>query len=64
MPGDNQRYGGLLWDLHLGATLFKRENSSLELFFSGRNLFDNGQSLYDLVPSPGRWFEGGMRVRF
>jgi vitamin B12 transporter len=64
MPGDNQRYGGLLWDLHLGATVFKRENSSLELFFSGRNLFDNGQSLYDLVPSPGRWFEGGMKVRF
>jgi len=64
MPGDNPRYGGLLWDLHLGATIFKREDTSLELFFSGRNLFDNGQSLYDLVPNPGRWFEGGMRVRF
>ncbi|MDO9066881.1 MAG: TonB-dependent receptor, partial [Deltaproteobacteria bacterium] len=64
MPGDNPRYGGLLWDLHLGAILFKRENSSLELFFSGRNLLNNGQYPYDLTPNPGRWFEGGMRVRF
>jgi vitamin B12 transporter len=64
MPGDNPRYGGLLCDLHLGATLFKRENTSLELFFSGHNLFNNGQYPYDLTPSPGRWFEGGMRLRF
>jgi vitamin B12 transporter len=64
MPGDNPRYGGFLWDLHLGATLIKRENSSLELFVSGRNLFNNGQSLYDMIPTPGRWFEGGVRVNF
>ncbi len=64
-PADfNGKYGGLIWDLHLGATLLKHENSSLELFFSGHNLF-NGSSYYrDLVPNVGRWFEGGVRVKF
>ena len=64
-PADfNGRYGGLIWDLHLGAKLYKKENNELELFFSGHNLF-NGNSYYrDLVPNVGRWFEGGMRVKF
>ncbi len=64
MAGDNPRYGGLIWDLHLGATLYQRENRALELFFSGRNLFNTGQYPYDMVPTPGRWFEGGIRVKF
>lgn len=60
----NSRYGGLLWDLHLGATLLKRQNSSLEIFFSGHNLFNNGQYQYDLIQNPRRWFEGGLKVNF
>lgn len=63
-PDDNAKYGGLIWDLHLGATLLKRENSSLELFFSGHNLFNGAQYNRDAFPNVGRWFEGGMRVRF
>lgn len=58
------RYYGLIWDLHLGATLLKKEDRSLELFFSGRNLFNGSQTLDGLFPTTGRWFEGGMRVRF
>lgn len=64
-PADfNGKYSGLIWDLHLGATLLKRENSSLELFFSGRNLFNGSSSYRDLVPTVGRWFDGGIRVNF
>ena len=63
-PADEGSYGGLLWDLHLGATLLQRENSSLELFFSGHNLFNGSQTNVGLLPRPGRWFEGGVRVRF
>ncbi|MDA8428854.1 MAG: TonB-dependent receptor, partial [Geobacteraceae bacterium] len=59
MPGDSARYGGLLWDLHLGAYLFKRQHSSLEIFFSGHNLFNNGQYYTDQIQNPRRWFEGG-----
>jgi len=63
-PDFNGKYFGLIWDLHLGATLLKRENSSLELFFSGHNLFNGAQFDRDIEPNTGRWFEGGMRVRF
>jgi vitamin B12 transporter len=55
---------GLLWDLHLGATLLKRENSSLELFFSGHNILNSTRYNRDVFPNVGRWFEGGVRVNF
>jgi vitamin B12 transporter len=63
-PSFGAKYYGLLWDLHLGATLFKREHTSLELFFSGHNLFNGVQESDSLTPNTSRWFEGGMKVRF
>ena len=60
----NGRYSGLIWDLHLGTTLLKRDNSSLELFFSGHNLFNGDQYQDELAPNAPRWFEGGVRVNF
>lgn len=63
-PAFNGRYYGLVWDLHLGATLFKRDNSSLDLFFSGHNLFNGRQYQDEFTPNTGRWVEGGVRVRF
>lgn len=64
-PADaNAKYGGLIWDLHLGAALLKRESSSLELFFSGHNLFNGDQYNSELFPNVGRWFEGGVKVNF
>lgn len=63
-PEANARYGGLIWDLHLGATLLKRENSSLELFFSGHNLFNGDQYNTEIHPNVGRWYEGGVKVSF
>ena len=63
-PGYNGRDGGLIWDLHLGAILLKKQDRSLELFFSGHNLFNGDQYSDCLIPNTGRWFEGGMRVRF
>jgi len=63
-PSYGARYYGLLWDLHLGATLFKRESNSLELFFSGHNLFNGAQFNDSFTPNTPRWFEGGLKVRF
>jgi len=63
-PADKGRYYGMIWDLHLGATLFKRERNSLELFFSGHNLFNTSQYTNQFFPTPGRWFEGGLKMRF
>lgn len=64
VPGYGGQYGGLIWDLHLGATLLKRENSSMELFFSGHNLFNGKQYQDEMAPNAPRWFDGGIRVRF
>ena len=61
---DENGKNGLIWDLHLGATLYQKENTALELFVSGRNLFNSHYYSTDLFPSVGRWFEGGMRVKF
>lgn len=61
---DENGKNGLIWDLHLGAKLYQKENTALELFVSGRNLFNSHYYSTDLFPSVGRWFEGGMRVKF
>ncbi len=63
-PSENGSYGGLIWDLHLGATLYRHEDNSLEVFFSAHNLFNGAQYSDDQIPSTPRWFEGGMKVRF
>jgi len=63
-PAFNGRYYGLVWDLHLGATLLKKENSSLELFFTGYNILNGRMYQDEFTPNAGRWFEGGMKVRF
>jgi len=64
VEGYNGSYYGLLWDLHLGAKVWKKENNSLELFLSGRNLFNGKQYPDETQPNTGRWFEGGARFRF
>ena len=64
VPEFNGQYTGMVWDLFLGATLVKRPDFNLELFFSGHNLFDTKQYSDEAVPNTGRWFEGGVRVRF
>lgn len=63
-PSYLARYYGVIWDLHLGATLYKRENSALEVFFSGHNLFNGAQFPDSFTPNTSRWFEGGIKVRF
>jgi vitamin B12 transporter len=63
-PSENGSYDGLIWDLHLGATLYRHEDNSLEVFFSGHNLFNGAQYSFDQIPSTPRWYEGGFKVRF
>ncbi len=64
VPAYNGKYGGMIWDLHLGAKLLKREFSSLEVFLSARNLFNGAQYPDEIQPNTGRWVEGGVNVRF
>jgi len=64
LPSEGGSYGGLIWDLHLGAVVYRHGDNSLELFFSGRNLFNGAQYQSSLIPSTPRWYEGGIKVGF
>jgi len=63
-PNEEGSYDGLIWDLHLGATLYRHEDNSLEVFFSGHNLFNGAQYDFNQIPSTPQWFEGGVKVAF
>ncbi|MDR3578497.1 MAG: TonB-dependent receptor plug domain-containing protein [Oryzomonas sp.] len=63
-PSENGSYDGLIWDLHLGATLYRHEDNSLEVFFSGHNLFNGSQYETNIIPNTPRWYEGGIKVGF
>jgi len=63
-PSEEGNYDGLIWDLHLGATLYRHADNSLEVFFSGHNLFNGAQYDINQIPSTPRWFEGGVKVAF
>jgi vitamin B12 transporter len=54
----------MIWDLYLGKKFSISEQREMEVFFSGRNLFNGGQYQINLYRNPGRWFEGGLRFSF
>ncbi len=63
-PVDGGRYRGLIWDLHLGATLYSHNDTAVELFCSGHNLFNGSQFPATYFQNPKRWYEAGIKVRF
>jgi vitamin B12 transporter len=54
----------MIWDLFLAKRFPLSDRREMEVFFSGRNLFNGSQYLIDLYRNPGRWFEGGLRFTF
>jgi vitamin B12 transporter len=59
------RDAGMIWDLHLNWKLRPTCGVSPELFFSGHNLFNGVQTTdTELYTNAGRWFDGGLRVKF
>jgi vitamin B12 transporter len=56
---------GMIWDAHLNWRIKSWYGLTPELFFSARNLFNGIQTTdTELYRNAGRWFEGGMRVKF
>jgi vitamin B12 transporter len=56
---------GMIWDLHLNWKLKPKSDLSPELFFSGHNLFNGTQTTStEIYNNAGRWFDGGIRVKF
>lgn len=68
-PADNNaRYSATITDLHLTQRLWPNCDSSPEIFFSVRNLFNGAQyqndSTYSTYKNAPRWIEGGVRFSF
>jgi vitamin B12 transporter len=68
-PADNNaRYSATITDLHLTQRLCPHSDSSPEIFFSVRNLFNGAQyqndSTYSTYKNTPRWIEGGVRFSF
>jgi len=57
-------YAAMVWDGHLTVTPFGREDLMPQFFLSVHNAFDKNQYVYNLFKNPGRWVEGGVRLRF
>jgi vitamin B12 transporter len=63
-PGDTRPdYHRFVWDLNLSRKL-PMGNLDGEVFFTGHNLLDANQYVDDFNRNPGRWLEGGLRVKF
>ena len=63
-PGPLAKNDGMLWDLHVIQKLPLDPESTVELFFSLRNIFNSAQYIYDIHPNAPRWLEAGARYRF
>jgi vitamin B12 transporter len=53
-----------VWDIHASKEVAKSANTSAQIFFSVRNLFNADQYTLSLYPNPSRWIEAGVRVKF
>ncbi len=59
-------YDDMIWDLHYNKDIFTHEGSptTVNVFFSLRNLFNGAQYSDELFINPDRWFEAGLRIHF
>jgi vitamin B12 transporter len=60
LQGDDDN---MIWDVFLGKKFSYSETTSVELFFSARNIFNGNQYLTG-YNNPRRWFEGGVKCAF
>lgn len=61
---NDARYNTFVWDLNLSKRFQTVGTTSTELFLAVHNLFSSNYCTVAAYPNPGRWFEGGVRVRF
>ncbi|MBI5103017.1 MAG: TonB-dependent receptor, partial [Nitrospirae bacterium] len=63
-PWAMAHYKGFITDLHVIRNIFKKSNTSLEVFVSAHNIFDGTQMQSYASVIPKRWMEGGIRYKF
>jgi vitamin B12 transporter len=54
----------MIWDLNLEKRVFRKNDTTIELFFNAHNLFNGSQYSWDAWKNAPRWFEGGIRCEF
>jgi vitamin B12 transporter len=54
----------MIWDLNLEKRVFRKDDTTIKLFFNAHNLFNGSQYSWDAWKNAPRWFEGGIRCEF
>ena len=57
-------YDDFIWDLSLNKKIRSEEKTTVELFFTARNLLNGSQYLLGDTKNPRRWVEAGVRFGF
>lgn len=55
---------GIIWNINASRRIYTDENTKIELFLTGRNIFNKDQYLVAENKNPGRWFGAGFRLDF
>ncbi len=58
------KYDDFVWDLFASKRVWSGGGRDLEVFLNWRNIFNSSQNLYNFLPNPGTWAEGGLRATF
>jgi len=61
---DDGKYGSFVFDLNAVRNIYKNGTTSLEAFLTARNILNGSQYWADIYKNPGRWVEGGIRLKF
>jgi vitamin B12 transporter len=58
------KYNAFIIDVNLIKQVLKRDDRSLELFFTGHNIFNGSQYWHEVYKNAQRWIEAGIRYKF
>ncbi|MBI4687259.1 MAG: TonB-dependent receptor [Nitrospirae bacterium] len=63
-PQTSSEHNAFIWDINLIKKIYRKEPVTAEAFFTAHNIFNASQYTTDLFKNPGRWVEGGLRIKF
>jgi vitamin B12 transporter len=58
------KYNSFIWDANLSKKIFDSQKRSAEILLAAHNIFNGSQYLNENFKNPGRWIEGGVRLKF
>jgi vitamin B12 transporter len=58
------KYNGYIMDFNIIKEIAKKNNTTLDVFFTAHNIFNSSSYTDDLLQNPERWVEAGIRCKF